>query len=136
MPRLELVASLLKAGLRRRREQPEKHTHRQASYSRIMSTEQLSQPNADAIEQGVVQVINDMVADWELDQPKGIRGSTRLMEDLEFESIDIVQLAVSLEQHFEQSGLPFEKLFMRDGDYVDDLTVGEIAVFLRSHLKS
>src|SRR5678816_3635534 len=100
-----------------------------------MSTEQLS-PHADAIERGVVQVINELVADWELDQPTGVRGSTRLMEDLEFESIDSVQLAVSLEQHFEQSGLPFEKLFMRDGDYVDDLTVGEIAVFLRSHLKS
>ena len=101
-----------------------------------MSTEQLSQPEGDAIEQGVVAVINDMVADWELDQPKGLGSSTRLMEDLEFESIDIVQLAVSLEQHFEQSGLPFEKLFMRDGDYVDDLTIDEIAVFLRSHLKS
>jgi acyl carrier protein len=101
-----------------------------------MSTEQLSQPEGDAIEQGVVAVINDMVADWELDQPKGVGSSTRLMEDLEFESIDIVQLAVSLEQHFEQSGLPFEKLFMRDGDYVDDLTIDEIAVFLRSHLKS
>ena len=101
-----------------------------------MSTEQVSQPEGDAIEQGVVAVINDMVADWELDQPKGVGSSTRLMEDLEFESIDIVQLAVSLEQHFEQSGLPFEKLFMRDGDYVDDLTIDEIAVFLRSHLKS
>jgi acyl carrier protein len=101
-----------------------------------MSTEQLFQPEGDAVEQGVVAVINDMVADWELDQPKGVGSSTRLMEDLEFESIDIVQLAVSLEQHFEQSGLPFEKLFMRDGDYVDDLTVNEIASFLRSHLKS
>ena len=101
-----------------------------------MTTEQLSQPEGDAIEQGVVAVINDMVADWELDQPKGVGSSTRLMEDLEFESIDIVQLAVSLEQHFEQSGLPFEKLFMRDGDYVDDLTVDEIAAFLRSHLRN
>jgi acyl carrier protein len=102
-----------------------------------MSNEQrISQPSADSIEQGVVQVINELVADWELDQPMGVRPSTRLMEDLEFESIDIVQLAVSLEQHFEQPGLPFEKLFMRDGDYVDDLTVSEIATFLRSHLKS
>jgi acyl carrier protein len=100
-----------------------------------MSREQ-SLPNADSIEQGVVQVINEMVADWELDQPLGVRATTRLMGDLEFESIDIVQLAVSLEQHFEQSGLPFEKLFMRDGDYVDDLTVSEIATFLRSHLSS
>ena len=56
------------------------------------------------------------------------------MADLEFESIDIVQLAVSLEQHFDQSGLPFEQLFMRDGDYVDDLTVNEIADFLRGHI--
>ena len=96
----------------------------------------LAQSSNDPIEQGVIQVITDMVVDWDVDRPAGVNGKTRLMEDLEFESIDIVQLAVSLEQHFDHSGLPFEKLFMRDGDYVDDLTVTEITTFLRSHLKS
>lgn len=102
-----------------------------------MSTKQtLSQPKADSIEQGVLQVINEMVADWDLDSPVGVGSSTRLMGELEFESIDVVQLAVALEQHFKQSGLPFEKLFMRDGDYVDDITVSEIVGFLRTNLKS
>jgi acyl carrier protein len=96
----------------------------------------LAQSSNDPIEQGVIQVITDMVVDWDVDRPAGVSGKTRLMEDLEFESIDIVQLAVSLEQHFAHSGLPFEKLFMREGDYVDDLTVTEITTFLRSHLKS
>lgn len=88
----------------------------------------------DEVLSGVTQVVTEMVADWDLDQPAGITPDTRLMEDLEFESIDIVQLAVSLEQHFDQTGLPFEQLFMRDGDYVDDLTISQIADFLREQL--
>lgn len=101
-----------------------------------MSSNTHSLAQSDSIEQGVIQVITEMVEDWDVGGPTGVSAKTRLMEDLEFESIDIVQLAVSLEQHFEHSGLPFEKLFMRDGDYVDDLTVTEIASFLRSHLQS
>ena len=92
--------------------------------------------NNDHIQTGVIQVINEMIADWDADLPAGVTATTRLMADLAFESIDIVQLAVSLEQHFEKSGLPFEQLFMRDGDYVDDLTVSEITDFLRPHLAS
>jgi acyl carrier protein len=91
---------------------------------------------SDEVEAGVIAVINEMIADWDLDTPAGVTSSTSLMGDLEFESIDIVQLAVALEQHFEQSGLPFEELFMRDGDYVDDLSVTEVAGFLRQRLAS
>ena len=61
--------------------------------------------------------------------------NTRLIGDLEFESIEIVQLAVALGQHFDYEEIPFEELFMRDGDYVEDLTVAQIAAFLRSHLE-
>jgi acyl carrier protein len=102
-----------------------------------MSNNEVTAPlGSDDVESGVITVINDMVADWDLDRPAGIASTTSLMNDLEFESIDIVQLAVQLEQHFEQSGLPFEQLFMREGDYVDDLTVAEIAAFLRDKLST
>lgn len=82
----------------------------------------------------VVAVLEDMIQDWELDLPNGLTGDTRLMADLAFESIDVVQFVVSLEQAFNRKGLPFEKLFMRDGDYVDDLQVSEVVLFLQDHL--
>ncbi|MEO0421931.1 MAG: phosphopantetheine-binding protein [Pseudomonadota bacterium] len=102
----------------------------------MSNNEMTAAQGSDDVENGVISVINEMVSDWDLDNVSAISPSTSLMGDLEFESIDIVQLAVHLEQHFEQSGLPFEQLFMRDGDYVDDLTITEIAGFLRDKLAS
>ncbi len=92
------------------------------------------QPNQN-LSAGVINVVETMVADWGLDDDLKISADTRLMGDLEFESIDVVQLAVGLEQHFQQTELPFETLFMKGGDYVEDLTVSEISDFLTAHLK-
>jgi acyl carrier protein len=92
-------------------------------------------PTNQDLSPNVISVIESMVADWGLEDEIEIGPDTRLMGDLEFESIDVVQLAVALEQHFEQTELPFETLFMRGGDYVEDLTVTEIAEFLGQHLK-
>jgi acyl carrier protein len=64
------------------------------------------------IQNNIVSVLNDMTQDWELELENGINAETGLMSDLAFESIDVVQLAVSLEQRFAKKGLPFEKLFM------------------------
>jgi acyl carrier protein len=88
----------------------------------------------DEILAKVIAVLEDMTQDWDLELPNGINGDTRLMVDLSFESIDVVQFVVSLEQSFSRKGLPFEKLFMRDGDYVDDLQVSEVVAFLEAQL--
>jgi acyl carrier protein len=56
------------------------------------------------------------------------------MEDLDFESIDIVQFAVGIERAFDRKGLPFEKLFMKDGAYVEDITIDEVTDFLCTEL--
>lgn len=88
-----------------------------------------------SIEQRVVQVINEMVDGWDSLDARSVTLDTRLIADLEFESIEIVQLAVALGQHFDDEEVPFEELFMRDGDYVHDLTVAQVAAFLRSHLE-
>lgn len=86
------------------------------------------------IQPAVVSVLEDLTADWDLDLDGGIGPDTRLMNDLSFESIDVVQFIVSLEQRLETKGIPFENLFMRDGDYVHELTVREIVDFLKSNL--
>ncbi len=83
----------------------------------------------------LIKILEDMSSDWDLDYSDGIKGDTRLVADLLFESIEIVQLLVAIEQHFNLKNVPSEKLLMRDGNYVPDLTVSEIANFLSEEMK-
>lgn len=82
----------------------------------------------------VITVANDTVSGWDLDLPNGITLETKLMEDLSFESIDVVQFAVAIEQAVNRKGLPFEKLFMKEGEYVDDVELGQVSAFLCKEL--
>jgi acyl carrier protein len=91
-------------------------------------------PEKADLEGTVISVLNDLTADWDLELDGGIGPSTRLMADLAFESIDVVQFIVSLEQKLGRKGIAFENLFMRDGDYVHELTVEEIVAFLGKNL--
>ena len=86
------------------------------------------------IEKAVVDTVNQTISDWDVDLPGGVTINTQLMHDLAFESIDIVQFAVAIEQAVGRKGLPFEKLFMKDGDYVDDVSLNEVVDFLCSEL--
>lgn len=83
----------------------------------------------------VVEVLGVLTADWDLEMNGGIDSGTRLMADLAFESIDVVQFIVSLEQKLGRKGIPFENLFMQNGDYVHEITVAEIVDFLQSNLE-
>lgn len=86
------------------------------------------------IENAVIGVVNQTISDWDVDLPSGVTMETLLMQDLAFESIDIVQFAVAIEQAAERKGLPFEKLFMKDGDYVDDVKLSQVVDFLCGEL--
>jgi acyl carrier protein len=101
----------------------------------MASQEQLSMLSREEIQSRVIAVLEDMTADWELDSTEGISSETRLMEELAFESIDVVQLVVALEKEFNCKGLPFEQLFMQDGDYVDEILVKDVVDFLSENLK-
>ena len=90
--------------------------------------------NTDAISGRVIGILADMTSDWDIDLEGEINRDTRLIGDLAFESIDIVQLVVAVEGEFKERGIPFEKLLMVDGRYVDDLTVGDMADFLAANL--
>ena len=87
-----------------------------------------------AVESKIIGIANETIADWGLDLPGGITRDTKLVEDLSFESMDIVQFAVGIERAFDRKGLPFEQLFMKDGAYVEDLTIAEVADFLHTQL--
>lgn len=96
--------------------------------------------NAQAVQTGdrvaekVLQVIGDMTSDWDVGLASPLGPETRLIADLAFESIDIVQLVVSLEEAFNKRSIPFDRLLMVDGRYVEDLSVRQVTDFLRDHV--
>ena len=88
----------------------------------------------ESISASVVEILNRMTSDWDIGFAGGIKPTTRLIGDLTFESIDMVQFVVAIEEQFMRRDLPFEKLLMGDGRYVDDLRVAEVSDFLCEHL--
>ncbi|MFP7753489.1 acyl carrier protein [Thermodesulfobacteriota bacterium B35] len=88
----------------------------------------------EKILENLVQILEDMTADWDMELDDPIGEATRLMADLEFESIDVVQFIVAIEERFQRRGMPFEELLMEDGRYVDEITVRDTVDFLDRHL--
>jgi acyl carrier protein len=80
-------------------------------------------------------IIEDLVQDWELNLDEAISQDTFLVNDLNFSSVDIIQLCVALEQNYERK-LGFHELLMEDGKYVGDLSIQQISIFLESKLKN
>jgi acyl carrier protein len=83
----------------------------------------------------VVAVAEHIVSDWDLDLPAPLGPATRLVADLDFDSIDLVCLFVTLEQHHDGVAFGFDTLVMVDGEYVDDLTLAQIADHVAARLQ-
>ncbi len=78
------------------------------------------------------EILAEFVADWGLDV--AILDSTSLVDDLEFDSIDVIQFVVAVENAFQSRNLGFQSLLMQNGRYVDDLSVGQIEAFIARKL--
>ncbi len=91
--------------------------------------------NQSQLEADVISVIESMVADWDLEYSDGINPETKLMEDLAFESIDVVQLVVNIERKLGRKDIPFEQLFLQDGDYVEEVQIKDVIYFLQQQLQ-
>jgi acyl carrier protein len=83
---------------------------------------------------GLLEILEDMIADWDMDLDTPLGPDTTLIADLGFESIDVVQFVAAIEEHFLNRAIPFEELVMRDGRYVDEINVGAVKDFLTLHL--
>ena len=89
------------------------------------------------IERAVLEMLENLTCDWETDFTGPIGPHTCLVADLACCSIDIVQLAIALEEHFGKRNLPFQQLVTTaEGNYVDDIKVSELVDFLCEHLNS
>jgi acyl carrier protein len=82
----------------------------------------------------LVALLEDFTQDWDHEVSGAMSRETKLFADLGFESIDIIQLVVAIEEEITHKKMPFDQLLMKDGRYVDDLTIGQIADFLARHL--
>ncbi|BAU48568.1 acyl carrier protein [Sulfurifustis variabilis] len=82
----------------------------------------------------IIQILRDMTQDWDLDLDDDIGVGTKLVEQLGFSSVDIIHLVVAVEEHFSRPRMGFDELLMREGRYVDDLSVSQVASFVTSKL--
>jgi len=85
------------------------------------------------VEQSVIAIVEDLTQDWGLETDH-IDGSTLLVDQLDFASVDIIQLCVALEQFYGRK-LGFPELLLVDGRYVNDLSIAQIAAFVESRIE-
>jgi len=57
---------------------------------------------------------------------------TRVVGDLDFESVTIVEFCMAVGKHFRKK-LPFQNLVFQNGQF-QDFTVGQLLTFLEEHL--
>ena len=81
----------------------------------------------------VIAIVNDLTQDWGLETTSPPGASTLLAADLQFASVDIIQLCVALEECYERR-FGFQDLLMRDGSYVGDLSLGQLSDFVDTQL--
>ena len=82
----------------------------------------------------VVAVVVDLTQDWGLDLAEPVSARSRVVADLDFASVDIIQLCVALEETFGRK-LGFQELLMKDGSYVGDLTLAQFAAHVDTRLQ-
>jgi len=85
-------------------------------------------------ESSVIEIVEDLIQDWGLDEVGEIKGSTMLVKELDFASVDIIQLCVAIEQHYDRK-LGFQAFLLVDGSYLDDVSIRQLADFVASRLR-
>ena len=94
----------------------------------------LNADNNNHVEATVLRLVEELIQDWGLELEGPIVGETRLAKDLDFVSVDFIQLLVAVEQHYGRK-LGFQDLVMRDGSYVPDLQISQVIDFVGNALK-
>ncbi len=77
----------------------------------------------------IVAIVQDLTQDWGLESTEPPGASTLLAAELQFTSVDIIQLCVALEECYDRR-FGFQDLLMRDGSYVGDLSIGQLSAFV------
>ncbi|MFL5542202.1 MAG: acyl carrier protein [Longimicrobiaceae bacterium] len=91
-------------------------------------------PRAGTVLDDVVRMVEELSTGWDHGFGDPIGEDTGLVGDLGFESMDVVMLLVAIEGHYQRQDFPFDQLLTRDGQYVTELRVGDVAAFLARSL--
>jgi acyl carrier protein len=86
------------------------------------------------VESVVLGIVEDLIQDWGLDLDEPIGSHTLLVAELDFASVDVIQLCVAVEEHYERK-MGFQDLLMDDGSYVEDLALDEMVRFIAKKLE-
>lgn len=79
----------------------------------------------------LLQKMGELTQDWDYAEP--VRAESLLFTELGFESLDAVVLCTAIQEHY-QTAMPFAELLAEIGEQQRDLSIGELADFVDSHL--
>jgi acyl carrier protein len=88
-------------------------------------------PGLGEIVATVIDILREMTQEWDLD-PSTLGPQTRLSADLGLSSIDALHLMASIDTRL-GCRLSYERLILKDGKYVGELLVGELASFVHDN---
>jgi acyl carrier protein len=88
-------------------------------------------PSRQEILDYLLQKMGELTQDW--DYPDPVRPESLLFTELGFESLDAVVLCTAIQEHY-QTPMPFAELLADIGQQRRDLSIGELADFVNTHL--
>ena len=80
------------------------------------------------IQTDILDILNKTTKEWDFDSNE-IEPKTKLVEELDFSSLDLMHLMASVDMRF-QRRLPYDKIILKDGQYVDEISVEELINFV------
>lgn len=86
----------------------------------------------DQLRTDVLEILAEKSRKLDPDFSGSLTEETRIVGDLDFESVIIVEFCVAIGKHF-QKKLPFQNLVFQNGQF-QDFTVGQLVTFLEDHL--
>ena len=85
--------------------------------------------------QDMLAIIDDLRQDFDTDTDGDITPESRISADLSFDSLDVVHMISAIESKYNKTDFMFEKLLMDGGQYVQDLTIDQIAKFVKAQIE-
>jgi acyl carrier protein len=76
----------------------------------------------------VFEVVENLIQEYDL-PPLEVTDETRLIETLGLTSIDIMHLLSSIDMRLSKH-LPYDTLVLKNGEYISDISIGEIIDFV------
>ena len=80
----------------------------------------------------VLDILREKTRTLDVSFSGALTEETRIVEDLDFESVMIVEFCMAVGKHFRKK-LPFQNLVFQDGQF-QDFTVGQLVTFVEGHL--